>query len=80
MKTISKLKALEILKENPHLTKIKYCGGKYDWSKRQKFSDTDHKVGKHIKAIWLERRQDSYGPYLRIMCLADYTTTPQIHR
>ena len=54
---------------------VKYDIGKYKWLGSQKahinaFSaELEAKAGAHIKAIWFERRTDTYGAYCQIMCL-----------
>ena len=73
MRLISRSAAISLLANAPALTKIRLDMGKYDWNKRGSFKDRDIDVGPHVHAIWMERRQDSDGPYAIFMCLADYT-------
>ena len=78
MKVISRSQALNLLKQNPHLTKIKLDGGKLDPKQRTQIKGRDYPCGNHIKAIWIENRKDTDGPYLILYCLADYSNNSQI--
>ena len=78
MKVISRSQALNYLSQNPHLTKIKLDGGKLDPKQRTRIKQRDYPCGNHIKAIWIENRKDSDGPYLVLYCLADYSNNSQI--
>lgn len=49
------------------LTRFKYCTGKY---KPERFPiGREMEVGADIRAVWAERRKDSYGPYIVLYCL-----------
>ena len=64
MKLIPLSKAKQLLASNPTLKRVKYCKGKYDWSKRESLmKERQFLVSGSICAIWLERRQDKHGPY-----------------
>ena len=80
MKLSSRSQALNYLKQNPHLTKIKLDGGKLDPKKRNEIKERDYPCSDSVKAIWIENRKDSDGPYLVLYCLADYTNHIQIVR
>lgn len=73
MKTITRTAAMTLFAANPTLTKIKFDGGKLNPEKRAEIASHDYPCGSHVKAIWIENRKDRYGPYLLLMCLADYT-------
>ena len=78
MRLTTRSKAMSILTANPHLTKIKLDGGKLNPDRRNDIKERDYPCGNHVKAIWLENRKDNWGPYLVLMCLADYSNEPQI--
>lgn len=70
--------AMKLFERSPHLTRIKLDGGKLDPNKRDQIKGCDYVCGPHVKAIWIENRKDRAGPYLLLMCLADYHEFPGV--
>ena len=72
MKIIKKSQAQKIIKMNQAVKPVairKYDLGKYEWSGSQvKYIGRDVKDLKGMLCAWVERRQDSHGPYAQVMC------------
>lgn len=77
MKVIKKSEAMKVLTDslfqpvNGHTLNIgKFDSGKYQWHGSQ-----NHYIGRevqdldHVHAVYIERRQDSDGPYGQLMCI-----------
>ena len=68
MKIVSKKEAMKHL--TPSRQIHKFDNGKYQWYGSQK-----HYIGKEapdiggVKAVFVERRHDSYGPYAVVLCV-----------
>lgn len=75
MKTVTVVKksvAMAMLKNYPNCRIMMYDNGKYSWTGSAKhYIGREVEVADNIKAVWVERRQDSYGPYARAMCITE---------
>jgi len=73
MKTVTVVKksvAMSVLKDQENCRIMKYDGGKYEWHGSAKYYfGREVEVRDNIKAIWVERRQDSHGAYAQFMCV-----------
>jgi len=77
MRIISKSDANKVLVNslfepvNGHTLSIgKFDGGKYEWKGSQKaYMGKEVPDLRGIHAVYVERRQDSDGPYAQIMCI-----------
>jgi len=71
VKIIPKKQAMKILAENPSFKKRRFDMGKYEWKGSEK-----HYIGDevpdiaNVKAVFVERRQDSYGPYAALVSIS----------
>ena len=67
----TKAKATAILNATPGARRFKYCAGKYHWdgSAKRYIGTTVERVSDEVKAIWVERRSDTDGPYACMMCI-----------
>lgn len=68
MNIISKSAAMEIHHQHPQSRLFRYCRGKYKWTGHSR-----NYLGKEVMgcsgvlAVYVERRQDSHGPYACLM-------------
>lgn len=68
MNIISKSAAMKIHHQHPQSRLFRYCRGKYKW-----LGHSRHYLGKEVTecsgvlAVYVERRQDSHGPYACLM-------------
>lgn len=72
IKIISKKDASKVKQLFPHLVCMKYDGGKYKWSgTSSEYIGREINKTSSVKAVWVERRQDSDGPYAQLMCYTE---------
>lgn len=62
--------AMELLNSNPSLKKVRYDSGRYKWyGSESEYVGREVSVPEHVKALWVERRQDKDGPYASVFCV-----------
>jgi len=68
---ITKAEAMTILRSTSNYRRFPYCSGKYAWkgSAKTYFGEPIQVDGDEVKAIYVERRVDRYGPYAKMMCI-----------
>lgn len=70
MKIISKRQAMTIYRQHPQSRLFRFCTGRYHWS-----GSVCHYAGREVQdihgvlAVFAERRQDRYGPYVVLRCV-----------
>ena len=70
MKITTKAEAMRIARATPSRI-MKFCTGKYRWEGSASAyvgRDIENSFANDVLAIWIERRQDSDGPYAQMMC------------
>ena len=71
MKIVKKSEAMKILKSNTGSKIVKFCTGKYKWEGSQKTHIGREVVdNQDVLAVYVERRQDSDGPYAQMQCVS----------
>ena len=68
MNIISKSAAMKIHHQHPQSRLFRYCRGKYKWLGHSRhYLDKEVTECSGVLAVYVERRQDSHGPYACLM-------------